>query len=301
MGLISTLFKILHWPICRAYSRHLGDRPADAFLRFLCSFYFLSVLHFWPNFVNPRRFSEKIWSRQLHNRDPRLTTISDKLLVRDYVTSKIGENYLIPLLWSGKNPEDIPYDELPNKFVIKTNHGCGYNIIVRDKSKLNKAVTKRILKKWLGENFGQDKYLGIAWGYKNIRPNIIIETLLEERGKEVPIDYKFWCFSGQIGFISLHFDRNKNHSTLSFDQEFKPGSGLDFGLPLYGGEFKVPSNYEEIVFVVESLAADFNFIRVDLYIIENRIFFSELTPYPGGVSTKFQPLQQDYLFGEKWK
>ncbi|WP_446788318.1 ATP-grasp fold amidoligase family protein [Macellibacteroides fermentans] len=95
---------------------------------------------FWPNFVKPRRFSEKLWSRQLHERSPKLTMISDKLLVRDYAASKVGVNYLVPLLWLGGNPEKIPFDELPNKFVIKTNHGCGYNIIVFDNSKISLAI-----------------------------------------------------------------------------------------------------------------------------------------------------------------
>lgn len=300
MDFINGLFKVFYWPICRAYSRRLGDRPADAIFRFLCSLYFFSVFRFWPNFVNPRRFSEKVWTHQLQDRDPNLTIISDKLLVRDYVASRIGTKYLIPLLWTGEDPEDIPFDELPNKFVIKANHGCGYNIIVTDKMNLNKEEVRNQLNKWLSENFAQDKYLGIAWGYKNIRPHIIIESFINDNGT-VPVDYKFWCFDGQIGFVSLHFDRLENHSTLSFNRDFKPGGGLNFGLPLYSGKYKAPSNYKEIVNVVESLAATYNFIRVDMYIINNNIYFGELTPYPGGVSTRFEPLQQDYLLGDMWK
>lgn len=300
MNLINGLCKVFYWPICRAYSRRLGDRPADALFRFLCSLHFLSVLHFWPNFAKPRRFSEKVWSHQLHDRDPKLTIISDKLLVRDYVASRIGTKYLIPLLWSGENPEDIPFDELPNRFVIKANHGCGYNIIVTDKLKLDRKDTIQQVKQWLRENFAQDKYLGVAWGYKNIKPYILIERFIDDNGT-VPVDYKFWCFHGKIEFVSLHFDRFDNYSTLSFDREFKPGGGLNFGLPLYSGKFVVPSNYREIVHFVESLAADFDFIRVDIYIIENNIYFGELTPYPGGVTTRFEPVQQDYLLGEMWK
>ena len=106
----------------------------------------------------------------LHERNPLFTLISDKLLVRDYVAEKIGNEYLIPMLWSGDKSEEIPFDELPLRFVIKTNHGCGYNIIVKDNNERDHDKEKMQLKKWLDENFCQDKCLGIAWGYRNIKP-----------------------------------------------------------------------------------------------------------------------------------
>ena len=299
MNPINGINKFLYWPLCRAYSRHLGDRPADAILRTLCTLQFWRVAGYWPNFLHPRTFSEKIWNCMLYERDPLFTLISDKLRLRDYVAAKVGSDYLIPLLWSGDKPEEIPFDELPMKFVIKTNHGCGYNIIVEDKTQLDHVKVKRQLNKMLRENFGQDTYLGIAWGYKNIKPTIIIESFIEEKGK-APVDYKCWCFCGRIEFISLHFDRFETHSTLSFDRNFEPG-GLNFTLPLYNGEYKRPSNYKEIVRVAEPLAERFDFMRVDLYNVENKIYFSELTPYPGGVSTKYEPESLDYALGEKWK
>ena len=140
----------------------------------------------------------------LHERDPLFTLISDKFRVRDYVASKVGSDCLIPLLWQGDNPEDIPYDELPMKFVIKANHGCGYVIIVNDKMKLDQANVRRQLNKWLSTNFGQDTYLGIAWGYKNVKPTIIIESFIEENGK-APVDYKISCFSGRARIYNLAF------------------------------------------------------------------------------------------------
>lgn len=98
----------------------------------------------------------------MYDRDPRLTMLADKLHVRDYVACKVGSNYLIPLLWSGDKPEDIPFDELPLRFVIKTNHGCSYNIIVKDKTQLDYKQIKKQLKKWIETNFCQDTFLGIA-------------------------------------------------------------------------------------------------------------------------------------------
>lgn len=269
MNPISGLFKLLYWPLCRAYSRHLGDRPADGILRALCTLQFWRMNGYWPNFMHPHTFSEKLWSSMLHERDPLFTLMCDKLRVRDYIADKVGREYLVPLLWTGDRPEEIPFDELPLKYVIKTNHGCGYNIIVQDKMLLDQEKTKRQLRGWLSENFGADTFLGIAWGYKNIKPAIIIESFIEENGK-TPTDYKCWCFAGRIEFISLHFDRFENHATLSFDRNFEPG-GLSFPLPFYSSEYKRPSNYKEIIRVAESLAEEFDFMRVDLYNVENRI------------------------------
>jgi TupA-like ATPgrasp len=300
MNPINGLFKVLYWPICRAYAHHLGDRPADVLLRFLCSIQFLRTYRFWPNFVQPQRFSEKVWGRQLHERDPLFTLISDKLRVRDHVAEKVGSEYLIPLLWNGDKPEEIPFDELPLKFVIKTNHGCAFNIIVNDKTQLDWKKAQQQLKKWIGINFCNDTFLGIPWGYRNIKPHIIIESFLEENGK-VPLDYKFFCFSGRMEFFKIDFERFEGHSEKFFDRELNGLNLFEVGLKLYQGKIDLPDNLKDMVRVAESLAEGFDFIRVDLYSVGNKIYFSELTPYPGGVSSKFEPDSFDYIFGEKWK
>ncbi len=181
--IVTSLLKNFYWPICRFYARNFeDDKPAGQIMHQLCRLQFMIQNGYCPNFDNPRSFTEKLWSRQLHDRDIRLTIISDKLAVRDYIQEKIGIEYLPPLLWKGNNPEDIPFDELPNKFVIKTNHGCGFNIIVANKEEINYKKVKNQLKKWLKVNFCKDTYLGIAWGYKNIKPSILIESFLEING-----------------------------------------------------------------------------------------------------------------------
>lgn len=299
MNPVNGVFKLFYWPICRAYARYLGDRPADAMLRILCLPQFWRVNRFWPNFLQPNRFTEKLWSFQLHNRSPKLTMVMDKLCVRDYVAEKVGSEYLIPLLWSGEKPEEIPYDDLPHNFVIKANHGCDFNIIVNDKMELERKKVETRLNKWLGINFGQDTYLGIAWGYKNIKPTIIIESFIGENFK-APADYKFYCFNGKVDLLTLHFDRFEDHKTRSFDRNFEPRE-FRYDFESWNGECQKPSNFEEMVRVAESLAEGFDFMRVDLYSTENRIYFGELTPYPGGVATKFLPTSEDDHLGEKWK
>ena len=293
------LYKQLYVRLCRVYARHLDDSPADAVYGFLCSLKFLKEHRYWPHFKHPRSFSEKVCSRMFFDRNSRWTMLSDKLRVREHVAKIVGEQHLIPLLWSGYDPEEIPFTDLPSKFVIKTNHGCGYNIIVKDRMRLDHAEAKRKLKKWLSENFCYASFLGMAWAYKNIKPSILVESFLDDNGKE-PEDYKFFCFSGKVEFIQVSFDRYGDASERILDREFNP---LDLynGVKLFSGQIVPPRNYKDMVRVAESLANGFDFIRVDLYSLGDRIYFGELTCYPAGGFARFVPKKYDFVFGEKWK
>jgi len=298
---ISELLKALYWPICRAYACHfVGDKPADSVYRFMCSLQFWMVNGFWPDFVQPRRFSEKLWSRMLHDRDPQLTLFSDKLRTRDYVAAKIGKDYLIPLIWKGDSADEIPFDQLPQRFVMKTNHGCGYTIIVRDKNRLNEAKARRQLKKWLAKNFCNDIYVGASWGYKNVKPCIIIEEFLEQNGIAPP-DYKFWCFAGRVEIVSAHFDRFTGQKIRYFKRNLEQ-SELRIGpIPVPSGPIEVPQNYGAMLQIAECLAESFGFMRVDLYSHKNKVYFGELTPYAAGGLLKFHSVNLDFELGTKWK
>jgi hypothetical protein len=301
MKLISGPWKLLYFPICRAYARYIvGDKAADSVMCFLCGLYFLKVHGYRPHFKSPRSFMEKVWSRMLFDRDPIWTMFSDKLRVRDYVASKVGSEYLVPLLWSGNKPEEIPFGELPLKFVIKANHGCGYNILVRDKTQLDQTKARRQLKKWLGENFCEDTLLGIAWAYKKIKPTIMVESFLENNGS-VPEDYKFFCYSGRAEFCKVDLDRFGDHSEVFFDRGLKPLDLFGVGIKQYRGKFVLPDNYQDMVRVAESLAQGIDFSRVDLYSVSGHIYFGEFTCYHGGGLIALSPRKYDFLLGEKWK
>lgn len=236
----------------------------------------------------------------LHVRDPLLTLICDKLQVREYVDKKVGRECLIPLLWSGDNPDDIPFGELPSQFVMKANHGCGYNIIVTDKQKLDPTAAKRRLRTWLGENFCLDKFIGSEWGYKNIKPMVTIESFIGEKEKP-PVDFKFYCFSGRVELLTMHFGRYEELKSITLNRDFERYR--------FGPEFKQddvqyhqPNNYNAMVRLAEALASGFGFIRVDLYSVGNKAYFGELTPYPVGVSRfySFDITAMDAMLGEKW-
>lgn len=234
----------------------------------------------------------------LQSRDPLLTVISDKFLVRDYVAEKVGKEYLVPLLWHGDNPDDLPFDRLPDKFIIKTTHSCKSNFIVTDKTTLDRSIVKTQLNKWLVENFCLDKFLGVEWAYKNIKPRIIAESLLEDNGK-IPFDYKFFCFSGQVEFLLIVFDRFGELFEKHFDRDFNP---LDLwnGAKQYQQEISRPDNYQEMIHLAEALSDEFDFMRVDMYSIGKKIYFGELTCYPSGGDARFIPRKYDFIFGEKW-
>jgi len=300
-NVLGKAFRLAYYPICRSYARlFVKDKPADAILRSFCRLAFLTVYGYWPDLARPRLFAERLWDRMLHARQPLLTLISDKYLVRDYVAEKVGPGCLIPLLWSGERPEDIPYDRLPHRFVIKTNHGCGYNILVPDKAQADRAGIAAKLARWLAVNYGEDTYLGIAWGYRNIRPVIIIEEFITADGRP-PADFKFYCFAGRAEVVTVHFDRYGEKKSIALNRDFER---LRFrpSFKQYAVDQPKPPNFAAMLDLAERLSQGFNFLRVDLYRLEERIYFGELTPYPVGVSKfiSFDIRDLDRPLGEKW-
>jgi len=234
----------------------------------------------------------------LFDRNPRWVLVSDKLRMRDYVTERAGSEYLVPLLWSGDDPNRIPWEALPSKFVIKATHGCGYNLIVRDKSRLEPEPVRRQLTKWLQTNYGEIFGLGTEWCYRHIPPSLIIEEFLEEDGRSAP-DYKFWCFSGRVECLTVHCRRHEMHVTQTFDRNFKP---YKFPFHLYdtSEEIHPPPNFADMVGVAETLAGGFDFIRVDMYNVHGRVLLGEFTVYPGGGFIRFLPRELDVTLGAKW-
>lgn len=297
MSLRSSLYDFVVLRPARNYAKFvLRDRPADSVMQFLCAPHFFKIHRYRPHFDQPRSYSEKIWHRMLFDRDPIWTLLSDKLGMRKYVADKGEAEYLIPLLWSGDDPEAIPFQTLPERFVIKATHGCAYNVIVREKASLEIAETQRQLRRWLSENYCIDSFLGVEWGYKHVKPSIMIESFLEEN----LIDYKFRTFGGKVEFFTAHFGRSGHQSeSLVCDRDGTP-VGCTLG-HRYAGDFSPPGNLPEMIELAEQLGRDFDFMRVDLYSTDNRIYFGELTPYPGAGCIPFKPGKFDFYFGSKWK
>lgn len=251
------------------------------------------------NLKNPKTFNEKIQWLKLYDSTPIKTKLADKYLVRDWVKEKIGEEYLIPLLGVWEKADDIDFDKLPNQFVLKCNHGCGYNIIVKDKAKLNIKETKQQLTTWLHENFAFKN--GLELHYKNIKPVIIAEEYIKEVS-ESAIDYKFICCNGlpELCWITNKYETIHKRSFYSLPNWEKQNIEYrDRGAIFDENVTQKPEVLDKMLSVVKTLAKDFPLVRVDLYLIKDKIYFGEMTFTSSSGGALFFPYEWNYILGEK--
>lgn len=249
------------------------------------------------NLNNPVEFNEKIQWYKVFYHPKILTQLVDKYGVREYVESKIGAQYLNKLYGVYDSPEEINYDELPNKFIVKATHASSYNLIVRDKEKLNKVKTTKLFKKWLAKS--QYYRTGQEWAYKNVKPRLIAEKLLKDEGGISLIDYKFYCFSGEAKFLEVHLDREQNHKRGFYDFNFEPLPYRYVSLKKsISSKVEKPSNFDEMRKLSEVLAANFPFVRVDFYSIEGKTIFGEMTFYPSDGRKDFIPDEYNKIIGD---
>ncbi len=256
---------------------------------------FKNTFGYGLNLENPKTFNEKIQWLQLNDRTTLRTSCADKYTVREYVKEKIGEKYLVPLIFHTTNPGEIVPKNLPDyPFIIKTNHGCGNHIIVRDKSKINWKWVQKTLKQSLKRNY---YYKAKEWQYKNIKPQIIIEKLLIENNFIIPDDYKFNCFNGKLGFAEVHIDRYIDYRKNCYDSDWNI-LNCEWGAKR-GREIKKPELLTQMILLAEILASDFRYVRVDLYTVNSKIYFGELTFSPGAGFCRFIPHKWDRKFGNE--
>lgn len=245
---------------------------------------------------NPRTFNEKIQWIKLYDRKPAYTMMADKYAVRAYIAEKLGDEYLIPLLGVWDDPEEIDFNALPDQFVLKCNHNSGLGMcICKDKSKLNIKKVKEELKKGLR----QDYYLtGREWPYKNIKRRIIAEQyIVDSKGKLD--DYKFMCFNGVVecSFVCSERFSGKGLHVTFFDREWKV-LPFERQYPSVKEGFARPSGYERMVEMAELLTKEIPFARVDFYDVDGKIFFGELTFFPGSGMEAFSPEVWDEKLGD---
>lgn len=247
---------------------------------------------------DPKTFNEKLNWIKLHDRRELYTQLADKYTVRQYVASKIGEEYLIPLLGKWDTFDDIDFDTLPDKFVLKCNHRSRDAVVCRDKSKLDISAVHHNYSKWLKRNFYWEMR---EWAYKNIKSCIIAEELIgDETTMKSPIDYKFSCFNGNADNVMLCVGRETGSANYYFfDKEWNllkyNTGGMDapegFTLPK-------PPKIDEMFKIAETLSEGIPYARVDLYYEQDKIYFGEITIYPSaGYDSKIL-ISTDELFGK---
>jgi hypothetical protein len=244
--------------------------------------------------ANITTFADKLFRFMIEtnrNADASLTQFVDKLAVRDFVAATIGERHLTLLIWSGANPAHIPFDELPSRCIIKTNHGCGGHILFDASSNRENIIAS--LRAALSQNY----YWSMReYQYYGIKPQILIEQLLADGFKDGPLDFRFWCFHGIPAMVQVD---NNAHS-------INPFYDLDWNkLPLHyrcdgAGEVPKPKNFQEMVSIAGRLSKDFDFVRVDLYNIQGHTVFGEMTFTPVAGSLRLEPAEWDRKLGERW-
>ena len=262
---------------------------------------FLKTHGYLMDWKNPQTLNQKIQWSKLFDFKPEHTIYADKLAVRDFIAKELGNEYLIPLLHRTKSPENMRFEDLPEiPFVIKANHDSGSYQIIRDRSKVNLAVLRRQCRWWLSKNY---YWMDREPEYNDIPREILMETLLLGRNGKVPNDYKFNVFGGKVGFIYVSVDREGTNKRNIYDRDWNP-LHFTWAAPykdhqsLRGDEIEPPQVIDEMIRIAEKLGSLFNYVRVDLYEVDGKIYFGELTQHHGGGYDKILPVEWDYKWGE---
>lgn len=244
---------------------------------------------------NPRTFNEKIQWLKLHTAEDEIHSIlADKYRVRDWIKEKIGEEYLIPLIGAWDNFDDINFDEFPDKFVLKANHGCKYNYIVYDKSKFNVTDARNKFTKWMRENFAWNS---LELQYKNIPRKIIAEEYVENSDQNLN-DYKIFCFDGKPKYIMFLTDRKESLKMAIFDLDWNLMPFV-YNFPQYTGEVEKPAQLQKMIELAGILAEGFPHVRVDFYVLNNgSIKFGEMTFTTSSGFCRWQPAEYNRILGD---
>ena len=247
-----------------------------------------------PNLRHPETISEKIQWIKLYGGLEKYSDYVDKYEVRKFIGKTIGENYLVPLLGAWDKFEDINFDKLPKRFVLKATHGSGYVFICKGKTTLDIKRLEKTVNIWMGENF-YNKTREIQ--YNLCKPRIICEKYLEDYSGEL-IDYKFYCFNGKPHLIEVISDRYSQMKDDLIDLNWKILPMTFRGFRKSKKTLKEPKNLAEMVIVSEKLSKQFPFVRIDLYSIKNNIYFGELTFTPANGLLIFSQHHVEYQLGK---
>lgn len=272
----------------RSFGKWMDDRS------FIKWEYFSGMGKF-PNLKNPTTYNEKLQWLKLNDVHEEYSQLVDKYEAKKYVAEKIGEEYIIPTLGVYNNFDEIDFAQLPKQFVLKTTHDSGGVVVCPNKSRLDKKVTRKKLEKSLRNNYF---YEHREYPYKNIKPRIIAEQyMVDESGTELK-DYKFFCFDGKCKMLFIATDRSIGDVKFDFfDTEF---NHLPFvqGHPWATQEVRKPKGFEKMVELAEILGKGYPHVRVDLYDINGRIYFGELTFFHFSGNVPFEPEIWDFKIGE---
>ena len=249
------------------------------------------------NLKNPQTYNEKLQWMKVYDHDPRYKKMVDKYEVREYIENKLGQEYLIPLIGVWDNFDDIDFEKLPDEFVMKCTHDSGSVFICRDKSKID---VKSLRKQMKSAQKRSQYRAGREWAYKGLKPRIVVEKFMVDDSYIGLKDYKFFCFDGKVKAMFIATDRGVEGEDVKFDffdpdynhLSMKHGHENANVLPA------CPQNFEEMKKIAEKLSEGLRQVRVDLYNINGRTYFGEMTFYHHCGFVPFTPEEWDYIIGD---
>lgn len=265
--------------------------PDEWFLRLL----YFRVFNKSLNLDNPQTFNEKLQWLKLNYRKSLLTALVDKYEVKHYVSEKIGREFVIPTIGVWRTFGDIDFSSLPDQFVLKCTHDSGGVIIVKEKAKFDIREASEKLAACLSKNH---YWSGREWPYKNVVPRIIAEPYLEDKSTHELTDYKFFCFDGVVKVVMVATERQTGHTKFDFYDTNFQHLPFRWGHDHSSQELKKPQGFEAMLEVAANLSSGFPHVRVDLYNVEGKIYFGELTFFHWSGMCPFEPEEWDKKFGE---
>lgn len=238
------------------------------------------------NLENPVGYLEKLQWLKVFYHPKILHELVDKYEVRNYVEDKIGASYLNELYQVCEHYNEIDFQSLPDQYIIKGTHSSNMFVIVDEQHKINKTKLRLKIYKWRRKNLYYNG--GQEWAYKHVKPRIIVEKLLEDKSGEL-VDFKLFSFRGKVKFIQVHKWFNGDKCIAHLDTEWNKLDVTSQGMKAYPGVIKRPENLDEMIMVASKLSDKLPFVRVDLYNVNGKIIFGELTFYPSDARKNFFP------------
>ena len=261
------------------------------------SYRFKKKLGYSMDWKNPQTFNQKLQWLKVYDRKPIYTTMVDKYEAKKYVADIIGEEYIIPTLGVWDKFDDIDFDKLPDKFVLKCTHDSGGVLIVRDKANFDKESARKMFKIALSRcSYSVDR----EWPYKNVKPRIIAEQFMENEKTQDLRDYKFFSFNGNTKAMFIATERASETEETKFDFFDMEYNHLDFrnGHPNAAVLPVKPQNFDLMKSLADKLSKGFPHIRVDFYEVNEKVYFGELTFFHWSGMKPFEPVEWDEFFGE---
>jgi hypothetical protein len=248
------------------------------------------------NLNNPKTFNEKLQWLKLYDHQPAYTKMVDKVAAKEYVASIIGGEHIIKTLGVYDRFDDIDFDALPNRFVLKVAHDSGGIVICKNKATLDVAAARKKLSERQKHNYYT---LDREWPYKNVPPRILCEEYMEDENSPELKDYKFFCFDGEPMYFRIDYGRFLDgHHANYYDTKglLLPFAHEDFP-PILDKEMALPQHLNEMLEYAKALSKNIPFLRVDFYETNNRVYFGELTFYPGSGRNQFTDMKWDEIQG----